>query len=157
MPLVAAVAVVLLHLGGTTAYAAWSRSVAVGSAAVSTGGFGVQASSLDIAPMYPGETRTGVITLTRTAGTHGRWVYSLSAPTVSGALSGQLTVSVYPTAACTGAAIPTFPWTVATVQALAATPQHCVSVRLSATAPSSAQGTTATVTVPVTAENRTTN
>ena len=84
MPLVAAVAVVLLLLGGTTAYAAWSRSVAVGSAAVSTGGFGVQASSLDIAPMYPGETRTGVITLTRTAGTHGRWVYSLSAPTVSG-------------------------------------------------------------------------
>jgi hypothetical protein len=157
MPLVAAAAVVLLFLGCTTAYAAWSQSVTVGSAGVSTGTFGVQASSLDIAPMYPGETRTGVITLSRTAGTQGRWVYSLAAPTATGTLSSQLTVTVYPTAACTGTAITVFPWAVPTTQALAATPQHCVSVRLAANAPSTTQGATATVTLPVTAENRTTN
>ena len=156
-PLVAAVAVVLLVAGGTTAWSAWSRALPVTPGTAQSGDFGATTShTLSLTAMTPGEVRTGVLTVSRTAGTQGRWVYTLSTPSVSaGPLVGQLTVRVYPGATCTGTAL-TLPWTVATTQPLTATPQHCVSVTLAATAPSSVQGVTATLTVPVTAENRST-
>ncbi|MET0787817.1 MAG: hypothetical protein ABWY33_01125 [Cellulomonas sp.] len=155
--LVAAVAVVLLFVGGTAAYAAWSRTVSLAPGTVGAGDFGITtAHTLNVAGMYPGEVRTGVLTVSRAPGTDGRWLYTLGAPTISaGTLAGQLTVRVYPTTACSGAVL-TFPWTVATPQALTATPQHCISVTLAATAPTTVQGQTATITVPVTAENRST-
>ena len=156
--LVAAAAAVLLFVGGTAAYSAWSRTLAVAPGTAQSGDFGVtSAHTLSLAGMYPGETRTGVLTISRAAGTQGRWVYTLGAPAVSaGPFVGHLTVKVYPGPSCTDPAL-TLPWTQPTAQVLAAAPQHCIAVTLNATAPSSVQGVTATITVPVTAENRSTN
>ena len=152
--LVAALAVVLLSAGGTAAYAAWSRSVSLAPGAVTAGDFGITPTlALNLAGMYPGETRTAVMTVARTAGGQGQWFYTIGTPTVSGPLGPYLSIQVHPAAACTGAAS-TLPWTVATVQPFAAAPQHCVSATLSTTTPVTLQTVTATVRVPVTAENR---
>jgi hypothetical protein len=122
-----------------------------------SGSFGVTSSwapALDLAVMYPGETRTGVLTLARSG--DGRWVYALGAPSVTGPLSALVTVKVYPTSACTGTPL-TLPWSQTAVQSLTATPQHCVAVALSGTASGSVQGQAVAVAVPVTADSRSTS
>jgi hypothetical protein len=154
---VVGVAAVLLALGSTAAWSAWSASQAVSNVSVATGDFGVAAAwspSVDLAGMYPGEQRSGVMTLSRSG--QGRWVYTIGTPAVGATLASVLTVAVYPTGACTGTPL-TLPWTQSTVQAVTATPQHCVTVTLSGSAPSTLHDQSALVTIPVTAQNRSTN
>lgn len=148
--LVAIVVVALLLSGSATAYAAWSRGAVVGAgAALRSGTFAATATwatAPDLTGVAPGAVRTGVLTVARAG--HGRWVYTIGTPASVGG-----TVVVYPTAACTGAAL-SLPWSQTVVQAAAATPQHCV--RYTASTPL-ASAEALGVTVPVTAESRPTN
>ncbi|WP_315097795.1 hypothetical protein [uncultured Cellulomonas sp.] len=148
--LIVVVAVVLLFLGSTTAYAAWSRGAVVGAgAAVRSGSFAVTATwptPLNLAAVQPGAKKTGVLEVTRTG--HGRWVYSIGVPTGVGG-----TVRVFPTSSCLGMAL-TLPWSQTTVQAGTAAAQHCVEFT-AATALTSGQPLT--VSVPVTGESRSTS
>lgn len=164
--LVACVAVVLLLLGSTTAYAAWSLSSTAGAGTVARGTFVGQVSwpvPLNLAGMYPGETRTGVFQVGRDVSTNGRWVYTLGTPTkvtvgpatASTALAGQLTITVYAGATCSGTTAAV--GTPSPVLALGATAQHCITVRLAPTAPGTVQGGVVDVTVPVTFQNRPSN
>jgi hypothetical protein len=148
--LAAIVVVALLLSGSATAYAAWSRGVAVGAGpALQSGTFAVTATwstPLSTAGITPGAVRTGVLSIGRAG--HGRWVYTIGAPTVVGG-----TVRVFPTATCGGTAL-TLPWTQPTVQAGTAVPQHCVEY--TAGSPLSAAQPLG-ITLPVTAESRSTN
>ncbi|NUU17989.1 hypothetical protein HP550_12085 [Cellulomonas humilata] len=170
--LVACVAVVLLLVGSTTAYAAWARSATVAAGAVTGGSFSgtvTWSTAPNLAGMHPGETRVGVVQVARTASTNGRWVYAVGAPTAapsgtvtaaSTALAGQLVVTVYTGATFTGTTCAGTPATLGVaspVQALGAVVRHCVAVRLLPTAPSTVQGGSVAVTVPITLENRSTN
>jgi len=148
--LAAVVVVALLLSGSATAYAAWSRGIAVGSGpALQSGTFAVTAtwsSPLSTTGVTPGAVRTGVLTVARVGS--GRWVYTIGAPTAVGG-----TVRVFPTASCTGTAL-TLPWSQTAVLAGTAAPQHCV--QYTAASPlTTAQALG--VTVPVTAESRSTN
>ena len=146
--LIAVVAVGLLFLGSSTAYGAYRTGAVVGAGgSVKSGSFGVTGTTpLDLTAMYPGEKRTGVLTLARTG--EGRWVYTVGAATVAGG-----TVKVYSTATCSGAVL-TLPFTQTTVQAGTATPQYCVEVTASATL---APGQTVSISLPVSAQSRSTN
>ncbi|GEK22074.1 hypothetical protein [Cellulomonas xylanilytica] len=170
--LVACVAVVLLLVGSTTAYAAWSRATTAAAGSVAGGTFAgtvTWSTPLNLAGMYPGETRVGVVQVARTAGTNGRWVYTVGTPTVavsgaattaSTALATRLTVTPYTAGTFSGTTCGGTPLTLgaaSAVQALGSVVQHCVAVQLAANAPGTVQGGAVVVTVPVTLENRSTN
>lgn len=171
-PLAVAVAVVLLVLGGTTAYAAWSVSRALPTTNVQAGTFSanvVWTSAPSLADMYPGESRAGTMTISRPVGTNGKWVYRVGAPTfavatggppaASAAVVASLSGAVYNGAAsgstCSGTAVT--PGATSAVMALNATVTLCVKVTLASTATTAVRGGISTLTLLVTAENRPTN
>lgn len=154
-PRLVAVAVVAFLLSGiaTTAYAAWSASRPVASAAtIRSGTFGLDAAwvgSPSFTGMWANDPRTGVLRLTHTG--DGRWQHQLS---VSGASLAGLSVTFLEAtgpgvADCTATVVAPGTWSA--TQARGATVYVCVRTVLGA---GSAPGGSAAFTVQATARNQ---
>ncbi|WP_019136259.1 hypothetical protein [Cellulomonas massiliensis] len=154
-PRLVAVAVVAFLLSGiaTTAYAAWSASRPVASAAtIRSGTFGLDAAWVG-APsytgMWPQDPRTGVARLTHTG--DGRWQYQLAV--TGGSLAGlgvTLLESTGPDVAdCTATVVTPGAWSA--TQPTGATVYVCVRTVLGA---GSAPGGSAAFTLQATARNQ---
>ncbi|KON75262.1 hypothetical protein M768_04740 [Cellulosimicrobium cellulans F16] len=152
---VARAAVVLalaaLPLSAGAAWATWSASQPVSGADVRSGSFGVETSWQtfpDLAGMFPGQSRDGVIAVHHTG--DGTWRYRLAV-----AYDGVVrpTVAFYPGTTCTGTALPAGTLSPQTY-ARGATTQVCVRYTLPAGSSGSWQGQSAQVAVTVTLESR---
>ncbi|KLN33169.1 hypothetical protein FB00_18955 [Cellulosimicrobium funkei] len=152
---VARAAVVLalaaLPLSAGAAWATWSASQTVSGAEVRSGSFGVETSWQtfpDLAGMFPGQSRDGVIAVHHTG--DGTWRYRLAV-----AYDGVVrpTVAFYPGTTCTGTALAAGTLSPQTY-ARGATTQVCVRYTLPAGSPGSWQGQSAQVAVTVTLESR---
>jgi len=150
--LIAVVAAGLLLVGSSAAYGAWSRAAVVGAGSpLVSGSFGVDTTwlpgqALSLTDLHPGETRTGVLRLSRVG--NGRWVYTVGAATV---VRGS--ARVYLGTVCTGTPL-VLPFSEPTVQPGAATVDLCVAVTASSTL---AAGEPVSLALPVTAESRSTH
>ena len=150
--LITVVAAGLLLVGSSAAYGAWSRAAVVGAGSpVVSGSFGVDATwlpaqTLNLTALYPGDTRTGVLRLSRVG--NGRWVYTVGAATVVGG-----TARVYLGPLCTGTPL-ALPFSEPAVQPGAGTVDLCVEVTASSTL---AAGQPVSLNLPVTAESRSTS
>jgi len=154
-PRLVAVAVVAFLLSGiaTAAYAAWSASRPVASAAtIRSGTFGLDARWVGtpaFTGMWPQDPRTGVVQLTHQG--DGRWQYQLS---VTGASLPGLTVTLLeatgPDVADCGTTVVT-PGAWSTTRATGSTAYVCVRTTLGA---GSAPGGSAAFTVQATARNQ---
>ncbi|UKJ63907.1 hypothetical protein H1Q78_20445 [Cellulosimicrobium cellulans] len=148
---VVVLALAALPLSAGAAWATWSASQPVSGADVRSGSFGVETSWQtfpDLAGMFPGQSRDGVIAVHHTG--DGTWRYRLAV-----AYEGVVlpTVAFYPGATCTGTALPAGTLSPQTY-ARGATTQVCVRYTLPVGSPSGWQDQSAQVAVTVTIESR---